>query len=103
MTTFASECGRVRVTFRNYLNNMGNFTKTCSRRAIEPKAGPGRRLAIATNRRRKGDMTIDRVLLFSMLVSAISAAGAGPALAQACTRQGTDVSCDDGRSEEHTA
>jgi hypothetical protein len=42
-------------------------------------------------------MTIDRVLLFSMLVAAISAAGAGPAPAQACTRQGTDVSCDDGR------
>jgi hypothetical protein len=41
-------------------------------------------------------MTIDR-MLFSMLLSAISAAGAGPALAQACTRQGTDVSCDDGR------
>jgi hypothetical protein len=42
-------------------------------------------------------MTIHRVLLFSVLLSAISAAGAGPALAQACTRQGTDVSCDDGR------
>nr|WP_091977509.1 MULTISPECIES: hypothetical protein [Bradyrhizobium] len=29
---------------------------------------------------------------------AASAAGAaGPAMAQACTRQGTDVSCDDGR------
>jgi hypothetical protein len=41
-------------------------------------------------------MTIDR-MLFSMLLSAISAAGVGPALAQACTRQGTDVSCDDGR------
>jgi hypothetical protein len=42
-------------------------------------------------------MTIHRALLFSALLSAISAAGAGPALAQACTRQGTDVSCDDGR------
>jgi hypothetical protein len=42
-------------------------------------------------------MTIDRALVFSVLISAISAAGAGPALAQACTRQGTDVSCDDGR------
>jgi len=42
-------------------------------------------------------MTIDRVLMFSILLSAIAAAGAGPALAQACTRQGIDVSCDDGR------
>jgi hypothetical protein len=42
-------------------------------------------------------MTIDRMLLFALLVSAISAAGSGAALAQACTRQGTDVSCDDGR------
>jgi hypothetical protein len=42
-------------------------------------------------------MTIDRALLFSALISAISAAGAGPAPAQACTRQDIDVSCDDGR------
>jgi hypothetical protein len=42
-------------------------------------------------------MTVDRALLFSILISAISAAGTGQALAQACTRQGTDVSCDDGR------
>jgi hypothetical protein len=42
-------------------------------------------------------MTIHRALLFSVLLSAISAACFGPALAQACTRQGTDVSCDDGR------
>jgi hypothetical protein len=42
-------------------------------------------------------MTIDRALVAAVVVSAISAAGSGPALAQACTRQGTDVSCDDGR------
>jgi hypothetical protein len=42
-------------------------------------------------------MTIDRALAFSILVSAIVAAGAGPALAQACSRQGADVTCDDGR------
>src|SRR5450432_3295963 len=42
-------------------------------------------------------MTIDRALRFLVLISAISAAGAGPALAQACSRQGTDVACDDGR------
>ena len=42
-------------------------------------------------------MSIDRALVVSILVSAISAGYAGPALAQACTRQGVDVSCDDGR------
>src|ERR1700694_646275 len=42
-------------------------------------------------------MTIDRALAVSILVSAISAGCAGPAMAQACTRQGVDVSCDDGR------
>ena len=42
-------------------------------------------------------MSIDRALVVSILVSAISAGYAGPALAQACTRPGVDVSCDDGR------
>ena len=42
-------------------------------------------------------MSIDRALVFSILISAMSATVAGPALAQACTRQGIDVSCDDGR------
>ena len=42
-------------------------------------------------------MTIDRALRFSILVSAMVAAGAGSALAQACNRQGIDVNCDDGR------
>ena len=42
-------------------------------------------------------MNITRTLLFCLLM-AVSAAGASvPAMAQACTRQGTDVSCDDGR------
>ena len=41
-------------------------------------------------------MTIDRALLFCILICAI-VAGAGPARAQTCTRQGVDVSCDDGR------
>ena len=40
-------------------------------------------------------MTIRRALQLSILMSAISAAG--PALAQNCTRQGIDISCDDGR------
>lgn len=42
-------------------------------------------------------MTIDRALAFSILMSAMVACSATPALAQACTRQGVDVSCDDGR------
>ena len=42
-------------------------------------------------------MIITRALLFSILISAFAETAAGPALAQACTRQGVDVSCDDGR------
>ena len=42
-------------------------------------------------------MTINRALAFSVLISAMLAGGGSPAQAQACTRQGTDVTCDDGR------
>jgi len=43
-------------------------------------------------------MTIERALVFSILMSAIiAAAGSAPAMAQACTREGANVSCDDGR------
>lgn len=42
-------------------------------------------------------MAIHRALVFSILLSAIAIGHAGPALAQACTRQGVDVACDDGR------
>jgi len=35
--------------------------------------------------------------VFSILMSAIACGYAGPATAQACSRQGVDVSCDDGR------
>jgi hypothetical protein len=45
----------------------------------------------------EGGMTIERALRFAILTSAIVAGGAGPSLAQACTREGADVSCDDGR------
>jgi hypothetical protein len=44
-----------------------------------------------------GGMTIGRALVFSILMSAVAAGYAGPAMAQACTRQGIDVACDDGR------
>jgi hypothetical protein len=42
-------------------------------------------------------MMITRALLSFILISAFSAGAAGPAMAQACTKQGVDVSCDDGR------
>jgi hypothetical protein len=42
-------------------------------------------------------MTITRALSFSILISALAAGVAGPAMAQSCTKQGVDVSCDDGR------
>ena len=42
-------------------------------------------------------MMITRTLQFSILVSALALVAAGPAMAQSCTRQGTDVTCDDGR------
>lgn len=42
-------------------------------------------------------MTIDRAPAFLILMCAISIAGAGPVLAQTCTRQGVDVTCDNGR------
>jgi hypothetical protein len=42
-------------------------------------------------------MIVTRVLSFSILSSALAISAAGPAMAQSCTRQGVDVSCDDGR------
>jgi hypothetical protein len=42
-------------------------------------------------------MTIDPALVFSILMPAFVVAGAGPAMAQACTREGPVVTCDDGR------
>jgi hypothetical protein len=45
----------------------------------------------------KDGMMITRTLQLSILVSALALAGAGPSTAQSCTRQGVDVTCDDGR------
>ena len=42
-------------------------------------------------------MHITRAFGFSILFSAALLCAAGPALAQSCTRQGVDVTCDDGR------
>jgi hypothetical protein len=49
------------------------------------------------NQPTESGMTIDRAFVVGVLMAAIFAGYAGPALAQACTRQGVDVSCDDGR------
>jgi hypothetical protein len=43
------------------------------------------------------DMAIDRALGLVVLVAATAAVNGSPALAQACTRNGSEVSCDDGR------
>jgi len=45
----------------------------------------------------KDGMMITRTLQFSILVSALALGAAGPAMAQSCTKQGVDVTCDDGR------
>ena len=42
-------------------------------------------------------MIIRRTLSFSILMAALVAGAGAPAMAQSCTRQGVDVSCDDGR------
>ena len=42
-------------------------------------------------------MTIRNTIAVLSLISALDATFAGPAAAQICTRQGVDVSCDDGR------
>ena len=42
-------------------------------------------------------MMITRARSFATLIAALVAGAAAPAMAQSCTRQGVDVSCDDGR------
>jgi hypothetical protein len=42
-------------------------------------------------------MMITRALLSFILISAFAVGAAGPAMAQTCTKQGMEVSCDDGR------
>jgi hypothetical protein len=46
--------------------------------------------------------TLQLTVLTSALASALAIGTALPALAQACTRQGNDVTCDDGRRGIHT-
>jgi len=69
--------------------------KGARRMAIEPETGRHRRLsgtAIAFN---GGGMTIHQA--FAIGVAAIVVGSAGPAMAQACTRDGPVVMCNDGR------
>ncbi|MGL3105848.1 hypothetical protein [Bradyrhizobium sp. BR 1432] len=42
-------------------------------------------------------MTVCKTITALSLISALGIAVAAPAMAQVCTRQGVDVSCDDGR------
>jgi hypothetical protein len=42
-------------------------------------------------------MIMTRALSFAILISTLVAGAAWPAKAQSCTKQGLDVSCDDGR------
>jgi hypothetical protein len=42
-------------------------------------------------------MTIHRALAFLLLIAATAIGSAAPAMAQVCTRQGDDVTCNDGR------
>ena len=46
--------------------------------------------------------TLQLAVLTSALASALAINAAAPALAQACTRQGNDVTCDDGRRGIHS-
>jgi hypothetical protein len=43
------------------------------------------------------NMMVHRAIAFSILMAAMAHGGIGPAMAQACTRDGDAVSCDDGR------
>jgi hypothetical protein len=62
----------------------------------EPQAGVGRRLQ-EPHSGAESNMTIDRALGFAILLAAATAAIGRPVMAQACTHNGPEVSCDDGR------
>jgi hypothetical protein len=64
---------------------------------LNRKGGAGDDSSVVAMKNTEGSMTIARTLLFSVLVTAAAADAASPAMAQSCTRQGTDVSCDDGK------
>jgi hypothetical protein len=62
---------------------------------LEPESGYRRRPW--SNPRVEDGMINTRALSFSILISALAAGVAGPAMAQSCAKKGLDVSCDDGR------
>jgi len=64
-------------------------------RGLEPESAYRRRPS--SNLWVEDDMMMTRTLSFAILISALVADAAGPAMAQSCTRQGVDVSCNDGR------
>jgi hypothetical protein len=102
MTNLASECGRYCGYFLKWLNRLNNLPSLAApclavSGTLNRKPASDDDWMSAKSNQRRGDMSIDRALVFSILISAISAFSTGPALAQACTRQGIDVSCDDGR------
>src|SRR3954468_20948878 len=53
------------------------------------------------NPRAEDGMIITRAFSFSILILALVAGAADTAMAQSCTRQGVDVTCDDGRRGIH--
>jgi len=65
----------------------------CQRRAfgflgLESETGYGRRLTLATTQQTESGMTIERALVFSILMSAIATAGSAPAMAQSAPARG---------------
>jgi hypothetical protein len=69
---------------------------------FEPNMADRRRLNGAKAKSAKGLQKgtvamMTRALVFSLLLSVAAVATASAAMAQNCTRQGTDVTCDDGR------
>jgi hypothetical protein len=62
----------------------------------EPDAGQRRRLQ-ERHFGAESDMTMHRTLGLAVLLVAASATSGRPAMAQACTHNGPEVSCDDGR------
>ena len=87
--------------FPQFIGIIGEIGTVSNR--LERRFEPGGRDRRRLNRRRKPNQSrgtalmIARALVFSLLLSAAALAAASPAMAQNCTRQGTDVTCDDGR------
>jgi hypothetical protein len=82
------------------LNSIGYFTAppVPEHFALPGAGGRSQATADLIDRNQKGEsMTINRAVAFLFLIAAAALAGAATAMAQTCTRQGVDVTCDDGR------